>query len=496
MTRKLGTTIALVIVMLGLPAANGQSTVPSVQQPPDPEQTAPIVLMGLGSVFEGMDYDLSVSRSLAAESPTLAGVTEIRLDVSFRNGGESVLPMWTPGIDGPGLPSIVVRDATGVLHEVDAVHPARAGAPGAAVRVIAPGGAVRWTLGFQIPTAASTNGAVLALVDGSPVAGWQLGGQGTDVVHASPPLQRVRLGETILWEPGLSVTARATGSLVCGDPAIEPVAHIFAVTFDVSNANTAEARWPRFSLLNADPVVQWADGTAARMSIETFWGDVETLPRVSGEMVRIPPLTEAARALVFSAPRDGRFTNVDTLPQGVRLPTADGEVWLDLTGVAPSVGIDPTLCDLGGAGAPVPYAFGPGPKFQIGGEPAPGVRAAADEAAQTLLTSAVSAAARFYDGNGESLARLDETAFGNLLTLALADEIRAGTDNPAGTLGTVYFDRDPGRRAFLFVATRSASGTWFCSAGDLFIAPSRAAGGTLGVAGRLCWPEKFAVSSS
>ncbi len=491
MKRSLVTIVALAAFAAGPAPASGGGGLAALQAPEEEPVAVAARQLTLGQVFSSPIYEIGASGLVVEPSPVVGGISEVRLSFAYHNVGPLPVVNWTPGVETPGFPALVLRDGNGETHDIDLGHPGRAAVVGSTVDEILPGSAVRWTLGFQVPTAAATGMSLVALEGGTPVAEWALTDTTARITFSAPDLPVVALDQPLDWLPGLEVTPRATGSLVCGDPAIESVAHVFAVTFDVRNTTSGEVRWPGYVYRDAAPSAQWADGSGATMSLETYWGDRETLPRVSGHAVLMPALTAATRALVFAAPRDGRFTDVRRTPSGIRLPTAGGDVWLDLSGVSPSIGIDPAMCDLGGVGAPIPFAFGPGSKYQVGGESFITSRAERDDAARSLITAALAAATRHFDANSQSVAGLDEEAFDAVAPSIAMVEIRAGVDQPSGAVGEVYFDIDPQRRRFVVLATRSASGTWFCSAGDLFAVPLLTTGGTLTEAGLGCYPEAF-----
>ncbi len=402
-----------------------------------------------------------------------------------------MIPAWTPGVDDVVFPGLVLRDGESTGYRLDTAHPDQSLSPGYNTRAIEQGMSARWTVGFQVPSERIADLTLVALEGGFAVAEWSLSDDTATVALAMPDLPTVSINETIEYGAGVRVTPRATGAMVCGDPDIEPIAHLFTVTFDVRNDSDSQVRWPTDIYSGPAPTAQWVDGASAAMSLETFWGDEETLPRVSGHAVLVPPATTAPRALVFAAPRDGRVANLSQTPEGVRLPTANGDVWLDLSAVTPTVGLDPAMCDLGGLGAPIPYAFGPGPKFDVGGEDAVLSRTDQDNAADALLTTAVAAVALYFDANDRTLATFDEEKFLAVAPTLDIIEINAGVSTPIGTEGTVYFDTDPKRPAFLFVATRSASGTWLCTGGDLFTVPNAAEGSTLDEVGNSCFQSAF-----
>jgi hypothetical protein len=449
-----------------------------------------------GEVFEGGFYELSADGLVVEASPDVAGVSEVRVGLAFRNTTDIAIPSWTPAINAVGFPAVVLRDARGTTYAPDVTHPGRALVAGSDVTGIEPGMSVRWTVGFQLPTERVDDLTIVAIDGGVATAQWTFDDEvDTFVALDTPRLPVVSLGDTIDYEPGVAVTPRGIGAMVCGDPEIEPIAHLFTVAFDVRNDTLDQVRWPADIYAGPAPVVQWRDGASAEMSLETFWGDAETLPRVSGHAVLLPPVASASRALVFSAPRDGRFADIDALPEGIRLPTAGGDVWLELSGIDPTIGIDPAMCDLGGFGAPVPFAYGPGQKFQVAGEEQPLPRADQDAAAEALITRARSAVSIYFDANNQTLRSFDEDAFLAVAPTLDIIEVNAGVSRPLGAVDEIYFDIDSSRPAFVFIATRSESGTWFCSGGDVFRIPATASGPSLAEIGPTCFPSAFAASS-
>lgn len=399
---------------------------------------------------------------IVAGSTAQPWVTEVRIPVVIENVTDRPLPAT---LEALGSLAFAMVDAAGDRHRLDNAHPQRAALPNHSVRYLEPGMAARWTIGFRVPTSSAT-GLILELVDGaSVVASWAIDDLGGPVPVADASRMAnltVGLGAAFEWQPGVTVAAAGVGSLLCGDPEIEVVTQVVAVTFEVGNSSGAEVRWP--GVLHGDEasVAQWADGTAADVSMETYVGGEESLPRVSTFAVRIPAGTATTRALVFAAPRDGRFADPSTLPSGVMLAAGSGRVWLSLTGAEASVPISPMFCDLGFFGGPVPFGYSPGAKFDVGGsEPAPPDYLRADAAARSAITEALAGAALFYDRNDQTFAGVtgrDLNAQAPRLSF-VSHEV--GTF-AAGTVATIYFALRPGDDQFLYVATRSASGRWFC----------------------------------
>ncbi len=433
--------------------------------------------------------------ALTMVSPEKPWITELRLPVILQNPG----PFATPAdLSALGGLRFSVRDTAGNLHGLDTAHPQRGAQPNHSLRTIEPEMAARWILGFQVPTPMAT-GLTLELHFGPQVVeSWPVDGLPRSITaaaasHGAEPV--VTLGQEFDWAADVTVTPREVGSLVCGDPAIETVTQIVAVAFEVSNAGPTEVRWPGYVHRDGASMAQWADGTAADMSMETYVGDAEMFPRVSTSAVRLPATVTTQRAMVFAAPRDGRFTDTATLPAGVSLRTGNGTVWLDLSGARATLPMSPAFCDLGFLGAPIPFSFSPAAKFAVGGEGPVADVAASNTAAQSVITEALAGAALYYDSHGQSFAGLtgdDLVARAPRLSF-VGHEVG---DVLAGNPGSVYFATRADDDKFLYVVTRSLSGRWFCAG----ITPHRAAiagdGMDLATVAPLCYPTTEADDAS
>jgi len=424
----------------------------------------------------------------AMASPSQPWITELRVPVILENTSPLAAPADLSALGGL---MFSVRDTAGNIHGLDTARPERGAQPNHSLRTLEPGMSARWTLGFQVPTTMAS-GLILELHFGPEVvASWpidDLPRLATAGTAAAGTGSAVTLGQEFEWAPDVAATAVELGALVCGDPAIETVTQIVAVAFEVENTTATEVRWPGYVHRDGASMAQWADGTAADMSMETYVGDAETLPRVSTSAVRIPVAVRAQRAMVFAAPRDGRFTNTATLPDGVWLRTGNGDVWLDLSGAKASLPMSPAFCDLGFFGAPVPFSYTPAGKFQVGGEPPAADIAVLDITAQQLITEALAGAALYYDSHGQSFQNVtgDElVARAPRLTFVghdVGDELN-------GDIGSVYFATRADDDKFLYIITRSASGRWFCSG----INPHRSAvsgdGMDLSEVSAMCYPD-------
>jgi hypothetical protein len=437
---------------------------------------APPVPLPLGERVADGVFEITVLDAISAASPTAAGFTEVRAAVTVRN--ISSVPFLYSDVaffSGDLYPRLQVRDAAGDVHRADVVRPERGTLPGSDLHLVEPGLAARWIVGFQVPTRSAGALVLEAVRGGVPYAAWDLAGTGAVRAWEAPQDTLVRLGEAVQWTADLTVTPLEVGTLVCGDPDVELVAEVVAVTMRVQNGANGYTEWPGVRAPLIPAVAQWGDGTSAAFSMETRSGDDEdTLWRHSAEWGYLPPGATAQRAFVFAAPRDARLGRVSDPPAGVLLMTPLGErLWLDLSDVEASVGLSPAFCDLGFFGAPLPYAYSPSVPFEIGGAPARPDAEAQDLAALQLLTTARAAAGLYYDVHRDfdDASSADLEAFGPIVDFAA----RAADDPPAAAEGTVYWDAlDDGS---LYLITESESGRWFCVTQTPGLAPAVSAEG-------------------
>lgn len=469
--------IALVVSM-GI-ASSGATPQPGLQDVADVSATDAAVAVAPA---------ITPLAGFSAVSPREPWITEVRIPAIIENVTTETIAADLSILNGLVF---TIRDSSGTRHGLDSAHPRRGALPNHSLRYLDPAMAARWTLGFRVPTATAAN-LILELTAGTEtVASWPVDGLSASVPArdaTAAARTTVSLNETFTWGPDVETAATQVGSLVCGDPTIETVTHVVAVAFTVDNNGMDEVRWPGYIHRDGASIAQWSDGTAADMKSETYVGDAETLPRVSTFAVRIPAMTGSSRALVFATPRDGRFTDTSTLPEGVILNTSNGKVWLDLTGADATLAMSPTFCDLGFFGGPVPFGFAPGAKFDVGGE-APAIDTAAmNAAAQMRITEALAGAALHYDSHGQSFAGIsgeDLVATAPRLTFVGHN---VGADL-TGDSGVVYFDTHDDDDQFIYVATRSASGRWFCAGISPHTSAIAADGPILSEIAGVCFPE-------
>lgn len=480
-------------------AATGVAAVPGApvaalqEEPVEADAPAPASrVFLLGEAYAGDGYVLTVHAVRSAPSLHRPGFTEVRAGVHLHNDGSDpvVLPEHG-GFDPTGTAGLYVADDRGNEWPLDVLHPLEGALNGSDVIVVEPGLSARWTAGFQVPVDRVAASRIVYEIGGVAVAEWDLASASVGVEFASPEATTIALGTSFPWDEDLRATVTGYGSRVCGDPSIESVAHIVTVTVAVDNAASREYVWPGVRFPEVPATAQWADGSSGRMSLETHVGSDPGLFRYLGAAGSLlPPEQVVERAFVMVAPRDGRFVDLSAQPSGIwlRPPAAgDGAVWVDLAGVAPTVGIDAAMCDLGELSAPIPYAYAPSPKFAVLGEgPFPDPEAQ-DREATTLLLNALAAAGIWFDGHGltfNAVTAADLTAVAPTISWTAHT---AGSSLPA-TVGTVWFDRRVANRNEFYAITRSASGTWFCSLMDAYATTVSFSGPTATSTAALCIP--------
>lgn len=459
--------------------------------------TAPTAELTLGQVYAGSDYSMTITRAFTEPSPTRLGYTEVRASLSLRNTGDNPI-IFSDAIflDGNGYPDLALRDAEGDTHVLDIWRPQYGSAPGADIISIKPGLSARWTIGFQVPTASIGELSIEALNAGAVIATWDLLSSETPVAWNAPAASTVQIGESFAYDNGVNLTATGIGSFICGDPRIETVSHIMTVTFAVDNTTHSDYRWPASMYPDPSIIVQWADGSAAAVSVETFRGERETLPRASGFGSFIPPAWNEERALVFAAPRDARMVDINALPSGVYIETPLGEtVWVDLTDVPSTVNVSPRFCDLGFQGAPTPYAFAPASKFLVRGEIPVVSKATLNDAATVLLDEALAGAGLLFDTRGDfkGITSEDLKAFAPNITFESRDNENPPADGDG--IGIVYWDTHPDIADFIYFITQSASGLYICSSVEAFNAPITASSVDPADITPTCFPESATEES-
>lgn len=454
----LGTALALALALvISMGIASGGETAP--QAPLPSSETTPLPLP-----------EVTPLAALVVASPSRTGITEVRLPIVVTNSTDRMVPADLTAFDEL---QFAVVDAAGTVHTLDWRRPQRAAMPNHSVRFLEPSMAARWTLGFQVPTAAADDLRFEVRV-GTVTHSWQfgnLGGMGPTNGLADIAGTVALLDERFTWQPDVTAMATGVGSLLCGDPMIEAVTHVVGVTFDVENDTASDLIWPAAFDVEGMPVAQWADGTSADMSREAPLPGSPDLPSVSSFAVRIPPRTATSQVMYFASPRDGRFTDPTALPLGVLVNPGGSSTWISLAGAAATVPMSDDLCDLGFLGGPVPFGHTPRVQFEVTAdtdplepvppgpeEPNPGT---ADDESRAAIAEALAAAATFYDDADGSFDTVSETSLTGYATNVEFVGRQVGAATPT-VQGVMYFDVLSGNQ-FIYLVTQSASGRWFCA---------------------------------
>lgn len=486
----------MVLVAIGALVASSLSAVAAAPTPLraavafHQELTPPPAPQPLGETVMIAGAEVGVDNAFVEPSTELPDISEVRASITLRNGSETPIE-YLPDAWVATANTLRVKDASGTAYAIDRLHPEVASLQTTNLTTLEPGYAGRWTVGFKVPTRFATGLTLEWTLLGVPIAAWQLSGPARPISWDFPPGPTVALGETFTWSDGVEVKAGEMGQLVCGDPAIEAVAHIVTVTLEVSNSNPVAARFPGVLEPDTAASLLWADGSGSDFVLETFVGSSDPLYKPAATTVFIPAGSTYERGMMFSAPRDGRMVDVTATPSSLVLNAPSGTRVLDLTGVSPTIGIDPRFCDLGFRAGPQPHAFGPGLKFDVRGEGIFANPVVQDQMARELLDRVLAGASLFYDANRQSFDRLTSASLLAFTPGANIFDHTAGETTLTSAVGRVYIDTDPDNDDFIYVVTQSGSGSWLCTGIFAYGEERSAIDPDLETAGTACWSDAF-----
>ncbi len=446
------------------------------EQPPAEEEVVALAAaqLKLGERFSTPLWDLEAQSIFRAPHPRMAEKTEVRIAVAMRNQLTVSMTLNDSSfVSHPGFPRLVLVDAAGIERPLRSVRMRHTTVGQYDLRDLPPGMTARWTVGFQVPTDIADDLELVARdPQGADLVVWDLEDRGMRAGWSPPSdAEPLAFGETIPWDDaGVEVTAIEHGSLVCGNPNVEYVTHVFAVRFEVGNRNFADdLAWPGITFPDTAAIAQWSDGSAAAVTSETFAGPDALLRKVFTDQIELPATEDLAgevssfpRALLFGVPRDGRLGSVADSPDGVLLNLRDGtRRWLDITGPA-TLEMNPALCDVGFFEFTIPYAFAPSHDFDVARVRPAEDPAAQDRAAREILTQALVSASVYHQNNGSYRG----------VTSAALEAIWAGIDftnaEARAQPGVVAWEvpvEDIDRQQIILV-TRSASGLYLCAVNE------------------------------
>jgi hypothetical protein len=283
----------------------------------------------------------------------------VRVAVAFSTS-DPATPFLSTGFAGErGYPELVVTDASGHDRVLILTDPATNLVAGSTLLTLVADVPARWTLGYEVPTAFTSELTLEARQGGAALASWNLLSSPDEPAAWPVPaaLARTEFGEPIPWSEDLEITATEQIVVACGNPDVELVTVGYGMVVEVTNTGTDDVAFPDVLYPEAAGVAVWADGASARYSNQqhVFRSEEEFDPirHESVERAMIPPETTHERVMIFIAPRDGRFVNVDRTPAGVILyPTGEPAVWVETASEPANADI---LLDCGAAEGATPF---------------------------------------------------------------------------------------------------------------------------------------------
>jgi hypothetical protein len=489
--------LLVVVAAVALLAAGGITAAAAPPPVPDPAPVAALQQeflpvpdpMPLGETIEVAGAEVTVDNAFVEPSLDTFAMDEVRASITLRNSGDIAIDYDADAwLSSSATSTLRLRAGNDAVYPIDRAHPEHS-IPGSNVTRVEPGYAARWTVGFQVPRAYSQELALEWLLLGQPIAAWDLLSISDPARWEGPTGEPAALGSSFAWNDVLTVSAVSMGELVCGDPAIEPVAHIMTVAFEVTNSGPYETVFPGIDDPATPATLLWTDGTAADFFVETFVGEAEELAKLAATKVHIPAGETVERAFVFSTLRDGRMVDVSTTPSVLVANAPAGRRLVDLAGVEPTIGVDPGYCDLGFAGGPLPYAVAPGVKFAVRGEGPFADPAAQDAAARAALKRVVAGASIYYDVNGRTFDGMTAVDLAPFTPGVIINDHVAGATELTAAIGKLYLDTDDAD--LIYVITESESGRWFCTAATAYTELREGSGADAETAGAACWSEVF-----
>lgn len=385
-------TAVLLLVMTGIASARpGVDNLTALQSDAADEEASvapPVSTFILGERYSNGLFDLEVQDAFSVDSPLYGGYDEVRISAAFRHHTD--VP-WLPSgyaftgeygypvlqlVDGAGevhaIPTNVLPLWLEVVEESEPTEGAETAEPvititpvkvgdftyqtaGFALSMQPRGIPARWTVGFRVPSANNRDLVVQAVFGGTVLAEWDLESdpistQGWDVPEG---FDVASLGDSIPWNDELTIEPKAVAQEVCADPQFGYVSVDASLLIGVSSVSDRDTRWPAVEYPEMAAIAVWDDGTTAKLAYESpaFFEDDELLDvenwlQPHGTNVVVPPRTDHDRFMEFVAPRDGRFSDVDSEPIAlVFYPPAGPPIWVDLNS-SPSGSVGEFECDV------------------------------------------------------------------------------------------------------------------------------------------------------
>lgn len=345
-------------------AAAPGAPAPVLLQEEDTEPVIAVEHLVLGSRYVTDIFELEIQDVLIEASPHRHGYSEVRATAALRIlGGVPVPYEWAALTGILGYPELQIVDAEGEVWDITITEPGNSLLPGSNLVSIEPFVPVRWTIGFEVPTAhlddltitASRGGQVIAdwdvYADPQPLRGWEAPLQ-ADVVAANNPV--------VPWGDDLDMTIIDFGTTACDASNDGNVTTGFAMQVEVESSATRDSLFPNVLAPEPTAIAVWDDGASARMTsidVTGFVGsELEPINARTPEQLIVPPGAPIQGFVSFLLPRDTRFADPLGPPHAVIFyPPGNPPQWFEVTG-AGTLPFADDACD-GIAG---------GPAFQVG----------------------------------------------------------------------------------------------------------------------------------
>lgn len=315
--------------------------------------------LALGARFDGDAFAFEVQAVDLSTSLHRQGYQEVRVAVAFRNDGDAPIPYSATAFAGEySYPSLELVDSAGEIYPLDRSNSNMAVA-GSYLTSVPVGLPAHWTVGYQVPQMQSDDLAVRLMVDGNPVATWDLESTPVDLTGWEAPAGATTqsAGDSIAWDDDLTISFHTTYAKACGDAYSVVSAANASVFGTITSSATVDAYFPAVQYPSVPFFAIWEDGSTSKYET-VFNGDfwfVEVADVVSGddvfvglenpqvvwdvtnndfqtaERMIITPATSNNFGLDFTVPRDSRVVDPEAAPVAMYLLTQNGEaLWLDL----------------------------------------------------------------------------------------------------------------------------------------------------------------------
>lgn len=331
------------------------------------EESEPMIAaehLVLGSRYVTDIFELEVQDVLVEPSPHRHGYSEVRATAALRIlGGVPVPYEWSALSGALGFPELQIVDAEGEVWDITLTEPGNSMLPGSNLVSIEPFVPVRWTVGFEVPTAHLGDLTITATLGGQVVADWDVYADPQPLRGWDAPLQAdvVAAGNpTVRWGDDLDMTIIDFGTTACDASGDGNVTTGFALQVEVESSATRDSLFPNVLAPEPTAIAVWDDGASARMTTIDVAGFVgaalEPINARTPEQLIVPPGAPIQGFVSFLLPRDNRFADPLGPPNAVIFyPPGNAPQWFEVTGAGTLPFAEDACDDIVG-----------GPAFQVG----------------------------------------------------------------------------------------------------------------------------------